>query len=153
MAPLRLRKPLRLSGHDYAAPGAYFVTLVTVDRRALFGDVVDGQVRLNAVGETVARTWRDMPAHYRNIALDEFIVMPNHFHGVIVLELGNLRALPHLVGAFKRISARAAGQNLWHRSYHDRIVRDERELAAVREYIVNNPAQWALDEENPDHLS
>jgi putative transposase len=144
------RKPLRLAGHDYSRPGAYFITLVTIDRQCVFGEVVESSVRLSRTGEIIAATWRDIPAHYAKVTLDEFVVMPNHLHGVLIFDSDNRHPLPAVIGAFKRLSARTAGLPVWQRSYHDRVVRGEEELARIREYVANNPAQWAMDEENPE---
>ena len=85
------RKQMRLRTWDYAEAGAYYFTAVTIGGRPLFGDVVDGEMRLNAHGETVARCWYDLPQHYRQTALDKFIVMPNHVHGVIWLHRAERR--------------------------------------------------------------
>ncbi len=79
------RRSIRLKGYDYSQPGAYFITIVTQERTCLFGDVVDGQMRLNDTGEIVRQCWLDIPAHFPNTGLDEFVVMPNHVHGIIVI--------------------------------------------------------------------
>ncbi len=79
------RRSIRLKGYDYSQPGAYFVTIVTQDRACLFGAVVDGAMRLNAFGEIVTWTWYDLPNHAPNVALDAFVVMPNHVHGIVVI--------------------------------------------------------------------
>ncbi|MCS6925746.1 MAG: hypothetical protein NZ578_07585, partial [Candidatus Binatia bacterium] len=72
------RRSIRLKGHDYSQPGAYFVTICTHDRSCLFGDVVDGKMRLNDAGQIVADTWYDLPNHVGGLVLDAFVVMPNH---------------------------------------------------------------------------
>jgi putative transposase len=77
------RKSIRLRARDYSLPGFYFVTLCTHERRFLFGDIVDGVMHLNCMGRAVESCWRDIPRHYPHAALDEFVVMPNHIHGVI----------------------------------------------------------------------
>lgn len=77
------RRSIRLRGYDYAQPGAYFVTLVTRDRACVFGEVVDGQMRLNACGATVRACWEDIPTHFPRVQLDAFVIMPNHIHGVL----------------------------------------------------------------------
>jgi putative transposase len=85
------RRSLRLRSFDYSAPGAYFVTLVTQDRVALFGEVVEREMRMNAAGEMVRATWHALPERFRGIEVGESVVMPNHFHGIVVL-LGNVGA-------------------------------------------------------------
>ena len=79
------RRSIRLKGYDYAQAGAYFVTICTQNRECLFGDVVDGAMRLNEFGEIVRLTWEDLPNHVANIVLDAFVVMPNHAHGIIFI--------------------------------------------------------------------
>lgn len=79
------RKSIRLKGYDYSQAGAYFVTIVAWQRECLFGDVVDGRMNLNRHGHIVRDAWFDLKNHYRHVELGEFVVMPNHVHGIIVL--------------------------------------------------------------------
>ncbi len=79
------RRSIRLRGYDYTQAGAYFVTIVTQDRACLFGEVVDGHMRLNDAGRMVAAEWDALRTRFINIDLDAFVVMPNHIHGVIVI--------------------------------------------------------------------
>jgi putative transposase len=79
------RKPNRARGYDYATPGAYFITACTRNRVPLFGDIVDGVMTLNEFGWIVAEAWKDLPQHYPHIILDDFVIMPNHIHGIIWL--------------------------------------------------------------------
>jgi putative transposase len=170
------RRSLRLKGYDYRQAGAYFVTICTQGRECLFGEVVDGQMQLNTLGEIVHRTWNDLPNHVAGMGLDEFVVMPNHVHGIIVMAdesvvgAGSVGAgsepaptttkrhgLPEIIRQFKTFSARrinehrgTAGVQVWQRNYYEHIIRDEASLNRIREYIVNNPPQWAQDRENPD---
>ena len=83
--PTYHRRSIRLKGYDYAQPGAYFVTICTQNRECLFGEVVDGAMRLNALGEIVQRTWCDLPNHVDGVVLDALVVMPNHVHGIIMI--------------------------------------------------------------------
>jgi REP element-mobilizing transposase RayT len=79
------RRSIRLKGYDYAQVGAYFLTIVAQDRACLFGEVADGEIRLNDVGHMVHQEWTNLPNRFLNIDLDAFIVMPNHIHGIIVI--------------------------------------------------------------------
>ncbi len=81
----RNRRSIRLKGYDYSQAGAYCVTIVTRDRACLFGQVVDGEMRLNELGGIAAWTWCDLPNHVPNVELDAFVVMPNHVHGIIAI--------------------------------------------------------------------
>lgn len=79
------RRSIRLQGYDYTRAGAYFVTMCTQNRERLFGDVVDGEMRLNAAGQMMQSVWDELPAFYPGVDTDEFVVMPNHMHGIVVL--------------------------------------------------------------------
>ena len=165
------RRSIRLRGFDYAAHGAYFVTIVTHERRELFGRIVADEMRLNAAGRIVAEEWQRSGDLRSNVEIDAFVVMPNHFHGIVFLtqtDEGTLRSaptrsfgggmagsLPIIVRNFKGAVTRRLRQEgpagaIWQRNYHERVIRDERELQASRQYIIDNPRQWALDKENPE---
>ncbi len=161
------RRSIRLPDYDYTQVGAYYVTIVTSRRRLLFGDVVADEMRLNDAGRLIEDAWQWLVHRYSYVSLDEYIVMPNHLHGIIVIgdqPLGASRSAPtprkplgQLIGAFKTVSTRrfnnirgTPGQQLWQRNYYERIVRNEEELNHIREYILGNPVMWDTDEENPD---
>ena len=80
------RRSIRFRGYDYSRDGAYFVTIVAHNREMLFGEIVGGEMKLSEVGEIVARCWREIPQHFTMAALDEFVVMPDHMHGIIVIK-------------------------------------------------------------------
>jgi REP element-mobilizing transposase RayT len=82
-SPVRRRRSIRLRGYDYSQAGAYFITICTQNRLCLFGEIVDGGMRLNAAGKMVKTVWDEIPAYYPSIDIDEFIVMPNHIHGIV----------------------------------------------------------------------
>jgi len=79
------RRSIRLPGYDYAQPGAYFITVCTHNRACLFGEVVDGEMRLNDLGHIVKRCWLEIPTHFPHATLDAYVVMPNHVHGIIII--------------------------------------------------------------------
>ena len=164
------RRTIRLPGYDYRNAGAYFITVCAHGLVCRFGEVVDGVVRLNAYGDIVADAWCRTPVVRPNVALDAFVVMPNHFHAIILLrDPGTLSrctqarfgrpvtgSLGSIVGQFKavvtkRINSRsnAPGVDVWQRNYHERIIRTEEELNLSRHYIDDNPAHWSTDRNNP----
>jgi REP element-mobilizing transposase RayT len=168
------RRSIRLSGYDYRQPGAYFVTLVTHARESLFGEVVQGGICLSALGEIVTEEWLLSAQMRDEIQLDDFVVMPNHLHGLIVMtgdvgahgraplrpvENSHLvrrpRSLGALIAGFKAASTKrinrlraAPGMPVWQRNYYERIVRSEDELNRIRQYILDNSANWHADPEN-----
>lgn len=79
------RRSIRLKGYDYTKPGAYFVTLVAVDRTYLFGNIKDGKMELNDFGKIAEMCWHEIPQHFKNVQLDAFVIMPNHIHGIIII--------------------------------------------------------------------
>ena len=154
--PIRRRQSTRLRGYDRQG-GAYFVTLCTERRRLLFGDVSNAEVQLNAIGQLVSSTWSALPDHYVGVGLDAFVVMPNHLHGLVVLSADAVISLPEVVHRFKSLTATrwrqmcrpAEESRLWQRNYYDHVVRNEIDLARIRQYIAENPARWAEDPEHP----
>lgn len=87
------RRKHRLAGFDYSQPGSYFVTIVTQDRKLLFGQVVNSEMVLNEIGKTVQAVWIVIPKHFPNVELGEFVIMPNHFHGIITMRAGETQGL------------------------------------------------------------
>lgn len=169
------RRAMRLRNYDYTQAGAYFVTLCAQDRLCLFGDINEGNMHLNGYGLLIRETWLWLAKQYSYVLLDEFIVMPNHLHGILIIDSrgglsdseGRSRATPTkikplggLIAAFKTVSTKSVntqrgtpGAVLWQRNYYEHVMRNEPDLQRIREYIANNPRQWELDEENPDHHS
>jgi putative transposase len=144
------RRSTRLATYDYASAGPYFITACALDRRCLFGVVIDDEMRASRLGKLVAACWAEIPRHFPTVVLDAFVVMPNHLHGILWWGgAGHAPPLHVVVGAFKSAASRAAGRRLWQRSFHDRVIRNEAELRVLRQYVIDNPLKWALDRENP----
>jgi REP element-mobilizing transposase RayT len=138
----------------------YFVTVCAEQRLCQFGDVVDGCMQLNEVGRRVQQTWEDLPIRFSSIALDTFVVMPNHIHGIIAIvaegAASSAPTLGKIMRAFKSISTievnrllSRTGQPLWQRNYYEPIIRNDDGLDRIRQYILDNPVNWPEDEENP----
>ena len=149
---------MRMEGYDYTLVGAYFVTTCTQNRICSLGSVNAGIMHLNDAGTIVLDTWKSLPLRFPFVELDAFEVMPNHVHGVLLLNAGGrdhvFASLGHVMRAFKAASTRLirkAGSEefAWQRDYYDHIVRNEAELGRIREYIEAHPARWDEDPENP----
>ncbi|MBI5485023.1 MAG: hypothetical protein HY888_11260 [Deltaproteobacteria bacterium] len=79
------RRSIRLQEYDYSVNGAYFVTICTHDREGLFGSICDGEMELNEAGRMVAEWWLKLSEQFSHVTADEYVIMPNHFHGIIVI--------------------------------------------------------------------
>jgi REP element-mobilizing transposase RayT len=173
------RRSIRLREYDYSRPGYYFVTICIHDRtQYLFGDIVRNEMVLNDIGKIAERCWQKIPSHFPHVKIDEFIVMPNHMHGIIhmgdsfnIVGVQNFEPLrktnplhnkfrhiiPRSIGSIVRgfkigvtklVREREPGMVVWQRNYYDHIIRDENSLHLIRNYIRNNPARWDSDHEN-----
>lgn len=169
--PERKSSP-RLPGFDYGKAGFYFITICTAQREPRFGAITNGEMRLNPAGDIARDAWLDLPNHHPHLSLDEFVFMPNHMHGILVLEdprrdrfinlslqkpsVQKRHGLSEILRGHKTWSARrinaledSAGAPVWQRSFYDHIIRDDGALQRIRAYIRDNPLKWELDRENP----
>ena len=152
----------------------------------MFGEIVDGQMVCNDAGKMVDEKWLGLKNRFPYIELDEYVIMPNHFHGIITVgatlvvaqentatqhDRAGTRPAPtqgttigDIVGAFKSITTdqyingvetrnwQPFNGKLWQRNYYEHVIRDEDDLNCIRQYVMDNPARWAEDENNPDRL-
>ncbi|MBA3074352.1 MAG: transposase [Anaerolineae bacterium] len=167
------RRTIRLAGHDYASEGGYFITIVTHGRLCLFGEVINGEMQLNNFGRIVHEEWFKSTSirHEIELVMDEFVVMPNHIHGIIwinddrgrgdrpVARTKPVGPPPKSIGAFvagfkssatKRINAlrNTPGASLWQRNYYEHIINSEHDYDNIVNYIFLNPINWEIDSEN-----
>jgi REP element-mobilizing transposase RayT len=219
------RRSIRLKGYDYSQAGAYFITICTWQRECLFGEIINGEMQLSPWGEIVNLHWQNLPKYHRHLELDEFAIMPNHLHGIIVLINHNSvqnsvgagladipgekqltsqqnppfpisqsqnsvgagladipgekqltsqqnppfptfqsqtkpKNLPEILRGFKTFSARrinqmrrTSGVPVWQRNYYEHIIRNEESLQYIRQYTINNPLSWELDQLHPNNPS
>ena len=172
---LRHRRSIRLKDYDYSQRGAYFVTICVQNREYVLGEVVDEKIILTAIGEIIEKFWFEIPNHFYNVELDEFIVMPNHLHGIIVIYVGvqNFEPLQGQRNQFQHIIPKSLGSIIrtckaavthwcnnngheyfrWQRNYYEHIIRNEDDLNQIREYISGNPLKWETDKENPNKIN
>ena len=156
------RQSIRLNGYDYSMSGAYFITIYTYEREYLFGDIANETIELNTFGDIARSHWHQLSQHHPSIIMDESIVMPNHLHGIIILEssTGSTKSISEIIRGFKTFSSKEInkergfrGVPVWQRNYYDRIMRNELELDRVRQYIINNPQNWDADKNNQTQFS
>jgi REP element-mobilizing transposase RayT len=168
-----------LKDYDYSQAGAYFMTICTHSHKCLFGEIVSGATQLNKFGNVVNKCWLEIPHHFPNVEVDAFAIMPNHIHGIMSI-VDNCRgtacraptemierfgkptacSLPTIVRSFKsaatkRINAlrKTPGARIWQRNYYEHVIRNEDDLNEIRQYILDNPVKWDMDEENPTRQS
>jgi REP element-mobilizing transposase RayT len=169
------RRSIRLRHYDYSDNGAYFITICA--QRSVFGEIADGSVDLNDAGRMVQATWFELPARYTHVELDAFCIMPDHVHAILFLHSDGSGApgtvldkegkpprrasLGEIIGGFKSMTTvayikgvrclgwEAFRDRLWQRSYYEHVIRSEEALIRVREYIADNPLDWASSPEYP----
>ena len=180
------RRSIRVKDYDYSQAGAYFITICTHDRACLFGKIVDGKMTLNDAGRMAESCWQDIPDHFSHADLDEFVIMPNHIHGIIMLTdkdgtngycrdekcycrgekffapttahvkpKGTSKTVGSIVRGFKIGVTKWMRHNttirdVWQRNYWEHIIRNDDEMDRIRQYILDNPAQWDMDRNNPN---
>lgn len=169
------RKNLRLTYYDYSSPGAYFITIVVQNRLCLFGNIFNNDMNHNQAGDMVAFWWNEIAKKFPGVNPGMFVVMPNHFHGVLEItddmESNQQNypsmtkpyfTIPLIIQWFKTMTTNEYirgvkfsnwppfDRRLWQRNYYEHIIQNEKELFQIYEYIDLNPAQWSEDHENPD---
>ena len=159
------RKPIRLPDYDYSSPGAYFVTICTQGRRCILSRIAVGAdalggplLQLTEIGKIVEKTIL-ATERIEGLHVDNYVIMPNHIHMILRIDANVWRSdngpprasapteakIPSAVGALKRLVHRRVGRQIFQRSYHEHVIRDEADLRAIWEYIDANPGKWAED--------
>ena len=148
------RRSIRMAGYDYGQTGWYFITVCTDARARLFGEIVDAAMQPNASGTVVNTCWLALAEKNSFIELDAYVLMPNHVHGILHLTQST-KPLGRIVGAFKTMSTarinslrNTPGEPVWQRNFYEHVIRNEKSLSRIREYIHNNPIRWDSDPEN-----
>jgi len=161
------RHNIRLYGYDYSQEGLYFVTICTQDKMCLFGEIMDEEMALNEIGIIVKNCWLAIPEHYPHVKLHEFIIMPNHIHGIIELVGANKHSPDDIkfrspsksigsiirgfkIGVMKNIKANVysplQNKSIWQRNYYEHIIRNDESYQKITEYIYENPKYWQTDD-------
>lgn len=173
-----IRKSNRLHSNLYHGGYWYFVTICTHKRSEILSEIisenvaeasslpyhVSSSVKLKEVGSIVESILIDIPQYYSDVRIIDYVIMPNHIHAIIGIESGSKQSLPQVVGAIKSLTTRrykkhgsedasATPRNvktyLWQKSFHDRIIRNQKEYDILTQYIHNNPILWDQDSLNP----
>jgi putative transposase len=165
------RRSIRLKHYDYSQPGYYFLTMCTNKGECIFGEITSNGMRLNEFGKIVRSYWHKLPERYPGTESVAFVVMPNHVHGIIriagAIHESPLRTrptqhrrnmlIPKMVGWFKMNTAKQINQirhiqgfSIWQRNYWEHVIRNEKSMSRIFEYINSNPFRWHLDRNNPN---
>ena len=155
------RKLTRLRGYDYSTPGYYFITICTKGKKHLFGKISNGKMSLNNAGKIASQEILKIDSHYINIRIDKHVVMPNHIHMIVIISeterinpFPTIRYdIPNVIGKYKASVSRIVGnafmhsvkKSIWQRSYHDHIIRGEKDYQKIWEYIDTNTERWEDD--------
>jgi len=181
MSIIYARKPTRLKEYDYSRSGYYYVTICSKDHQNIFAEINDSNtvgtglapvryknnMKLSKIGKIIDEQWNDIPNQYDDIESDEYIIMPNHIHGIIIINkregASPSPTISNIIDSFKskcsveylnyikQNNLNTSGQ-IWQRSFYDHVIRNEKSLQKIREYIINNPATWADDENNKNNI-
>ena len=151
------RKRVRLEEYDYSSYGMYFITICTKNKEKLFGEIFGGtetetpKMRLSETGQIVSR---QIPTinRVKHVKVIKFVVMPNHIHMILSVENNEEKTtspqsamIPQTVGGFKRLCSKVIGRDIFQRSYHEHIIRDQRHFDTIWKYIEDNPRRWKED--------
>jgi REP element-mobilizing transposase RayT len=176
---MRERKNIRLPEYDYSSGGAYYVTICTKNKACILGDIKEGQMKLTAIGKIVQEQIQITPKIRRNVTIDSFVIMPNHIHMILLITSDDGRdmarhvpttgrgrfgkpqsgTLSTIVGAIKSTITKnihlqdgADGKSIWQGRFYEHVIRNEKSLEKIREYIYNNPRNWQVDDENSERI-
>lgn len=154
------RKPTRLRNYDYSSEGAYFITICSHKKQCIFSHIVgDGvydipKIKLSKYGKTVEKYIQKMNQQYDYVNINKYVIMPNHIHLILFVQNrgGTSQApsptnaiIPKFISLFKRYCNRENGSNIFQRSFHDHIIRDENDYLKIWNYIDTNPHKWNED--------
>ena len=169
----KLQKRYRLPEYDYSQEGCYFITICTRNQECYFGKIIKEKMKLSTIGKVAKRYWLRIPENYMNVELDEYTIMPNHIHGILIIKnkcrntpwhvpTKNLHPLVknsissiinHYKGNIKRYCNKNKMEYFeWQSRFFDHIIRNEKSLNKIRQYIIYNPSKWEIDKNNPENL-
>ena len=143
---LPIRKKIRLNGYDYSQENMYFITICVKERLELLGKIDEkNNIELTKEGNIVKREIPRLEEIYKNIIIDEYIVMPNHLHILLLINYRNEASISKIIKHLKTNISREIKYSIWQKSFYEHIVRNEKEYLVIKEYIKNNAINWSKD--------
>ena len=155
------RKHPRLREYDYSQAGVYFITVCVKYRSPVLsnlvgrGDHTPPQVELTPYGEILDKYIRGIDGTYKFVTVDKYVIMPNHFHMLVSISADDgghggvwspRPTVQTVLRSLKTLVTKEIGHSIWQASFHDHIIRDERDYLSHWQYIDSNPSKWAEDE-------
>jgi len=163
---IHTRRSIRLQGFDYSKKGLYFITLCTQNRKPLFGEITDGKMELSEAGQIAHNCWIAIPDHFPTVQLEEFVIMPDHVHGIIriISEVNAHQTEPpkneygklirgsvgsivkgFKIGVTKWFREQGNQDKIWQRNYYESVIYSYEDFCRVSRYIIENPKNWRKD--------
>ena len=142
---LPIRKKLRLKCYDYSNPGSYFITICIQNRIEILGKIHDNQIKLSKEGIIVQTNIENIEKVFKDIKIDEYIIMPNHIHLIVEKENILNSVLSNDIRSFKTLVTKEVGFQIWQSSFYDHIIRDDYDYNVHLQYINDNPIKWCED--------
>jgi REP element-mobilizing transposase RayT len=166
------RKKIRLDKWDYSSDGIYFITICCQNRELFFGSIDNHKVIFSKIGQIASQFWLEIPSHFLHVKIDDFVIMPNHIHGILILDYSLVgtrdgvslqennrnkfsypvkNSISVIINQYKSSVKRWCNKNgfnnfCWQSRFYDKIVHNESPLEEIRTYIINNPNNWTSDE-------
>ena len=150
MNKLGTRKNIRLKRYDYSEEGYYFITICTKERKNLLSKIVNYDdinctIELTEQGRIVKEYIEKIEECYSNISIDEYIIMPNHIHIILIIKNKERNSISKVMQQFKGIVTKKLTYSIWQKLFYEHIIRSEPEYLQIKEYIINNPMNWKKD--------
>lgn len=169
----KTRCSIRYKNHDYSTGGTYFITICSINREHIFGEIIDEQIHLSYLGSIIEKEWLSIPNRFVSVELSTFQIKPNHLHAIIHINKNKVQEditelkyskhtlLGNIIGSFKSLVfyqfykylkdhdlLKKQPAKIWQRNYWEHIIRFENELDKCQQYIINSPKRWSNDAEN-----
>ena len=144
------RKNIRLKYYDYSLEGYCFITICTKNRECILSTIKlnnnkNYNMALTPIGEKVDQYLNKVRNIYLNISIDEYIVMPNYIHIILIIQKKEKNSISKIIQQFKGMVTKDLGYSIWQKLFHEHIIRNEKEYLKIKQYIINNPYNWEND--------